>query len=133
MIFSFAQGGGDKEMYLGIVGSIVSVLESSYLSDAKQVLNYGHRIDGQVRSAETLTRANRISSNATAKYLGFAGKALGIYGAYDADKKLFNDPSNPANWVKAGASTGMLFMKANPPIHIRNRCRLYSIRPRRIY
>jgi hypothetical protein len=88
-------------------------MELSYLNDAKQVLKYGQRIDGKVRSAETLTRANRISSTATAKYLGYAGKALGIYGAYDAGTNLLNDPSNPANWIKFGASTGMLFMKAN--------------------
>ena len=107
-------GGSDKDIYLGIAGGVVSGMELSYLNDAKQVLKYGQRIDGKVRSAETLTRANRISSTATAKYLGYAGKALGIYGAYDAGTKLLNDPSNPANWVKFGASTGMLFMKANP-------------------
>lgn len=112
-----AQGGGgssDKDIYLDIAGVVVSGMELSYLNDAKQVLKSGQRIDGKVRSAETLTRANRISSTATAKYLGYVGKALGIYGAYDAGTKLLNDPSNPANWVKFGASTGMLFMKANP-------------------
>ena len=88
-------------------------MELSYLNDAKQVFKYGQRIDGNVRSAETLTRANRISSTSTAKYLGYAGKALGIYGAYDAGTKLLNDPTNPSNWIKFGSSTGMLFLKAN--------------------
>lgn len=75
MIFSYAQSGGggwDKYIYLGIAGGVVSGMELSYLNDAKQVLKYGQRIDGKVRSAETLTRANRISSTATAKYLGYA-------------------------------------------------------------
>lgn len=36
------------------------------------------------------------------RHSGYAGKALGIYGAYDAVTKLSNDPSNLANWVKFG-------------------------------
>jgi len=109
-----ANEGGGKDIYLGIGGTVVGGMELSYLNDAKQVFKYGQRIDGNVRSAETLTRANRISSTSTAKYLGYAGKALGIYGAYDAGTKLLNDPTNPANWIKFGSSTGMLFLKANP-------------------
>ena len=42
------------------------------------------------------------------------GPTTGEYYTYDALKKLSNEPSNPANWVKFGASTVMLFMKANP-------------------
>jgi hypothetical protein len=114
----FSSGGDGTPDWVGVMlgaaNSGSTFFEAGYLSDARQIYKYGARIDGKVRSAETLTRANRISSNTTAKYLGYAGKALGFYGVWDAGKNFMNDPSDPANWVKLGANTGMLFMKANP-------------------
>jgi hypothetical protein len=103
-------GASSKDIFLGVADYVVGGMEVGYLNDAKQVFKYGQ----QSRSAATLTRANRISANATAKYFSIAGKALGIYGAADAFIKLVDNPSNPANWVKFGANGGMLLMRANP-------------------
>lgn len=99
---------------LGTAGATAEFFELAYLQDSKQVYKYAERVNGKIRSAETITRANRISSMTTAKYLGYAGKTLGIYGALNSGAELINDPSNPANWIKFGASVGILFMKANP-------------------
>jgi hypothetical protein len=103
-----------RDISLGVLGFVVGGMEVGYLSEAKQVLKYGQQISGQIRSAAVLTRANRISSTATAKYFSIAGKALGIYGTADAFIKLVDNPSNPANWVKFGANGGMLLMRTNP-------------------
>ena len=104
----------EKDIAISIAGIFTNGFELKYRFEAKQVLNYGERIGGKVRSAQILTRAYRISSNNNVKYLGYAGKALGIYSAIDAGVKVINDPTNPSSWIKLGANTGLLFMKSNP-------------------
>ncbi len=103
-----------NDISINIASIFTSGSELKYRFEAKQILNYGERIGGKVRSAQTLTRAYRISSSTNAKYLGYAGKALGLYSVVDAGGKFISDPSNPSNWVKLGANTGLLFIKSNP-------------------
>lgn len=50
--------------------------ETAYRMNAKQVLSYGRNIDGEIRSAATLTRANRMVSGAVARNLSKVGTGL---------------------------------------------------------
>lgn len=97
-----------------IVGFMTNSLKLSLKMGANQEFKYGQTINGKFRSNEVISRAHRISSNNYARYVGYAGKAIGVYGFSNSLYKTFDDPSNPANWVKISANTGMLFLKANP-------------------
>ena len=97
-----------------VVGLMTESLEMSLEMGANQEFKYGQTINGKWRSKEVVARAHRISSNNYARYVGFAGKVLGVYGTINALKKTMEDPSNTANWVKLGANAGMLALKANP-------------------
>lgn len=75
------EGGGVPTWVGNTVSSVASsagYFESSYRIDAKQTIKYGQRINGQVRSAETLTRANRMGSLSTAKGLSRVGAGLAV-------------------------------------------------------
>lgn len=50
--------------------------QAAYIAQAGQTFRYGQRIDGIVRSSQTLTRANRISSLSTARTFSKVGNGL---------------------------------------------------------
>lgn len=61
---------------LGAASATNGYLHAGYLNDAKQKYKYAQRINGKVRSASTITRANRISSLSTARGLSRIGGGL---------------------------------------------------------
>ncbi|MGY6562375.1 MAG: hypothetical protein ACXITV_09730, partial [Luteibaculaceae bacterium] len=58
---------------IGAAGTTIGFFQVGYLNDANQKFKYAQRINGKVRSASTITRANRISSLSTAKSLSRVG------------------------------------------------------------
>ena len=66
---------------IGTADATAGYFETAYIVQAGQTFRYGQRINGVVRSANTLTRANRISSLSTAKTFSRAGTGLAILSA----------------------------------------------------
>ena len=97
-----------------VVGFMTGSLELSLEMGANQKFKYGQTINGKWRSNEVVSRVNKINLNNAAKFVGYAGKLLGVYGVLDSGLKLANDLSNLANWVKFGGSGAMLLLKTNP-------------------
>ena len=78
------QGGGTPGWVnntLGAASATTGYFQAGYLNDANQTFKYGQRINGKVRSASTITRANRISSLRTARSLTRVGGGLTILAA----------------------------------------------------
>jgi RHS repeat-associated protein len=66
---------------IGAADATAGAFETAYTVQAGQTLRYGQRVNGVVRSANTLTRANRISSLSTARTFSRAGTGLTVLSA----------------------------------------------------
>jgi RHS repeat-associated protein len=77
---SVGGGGGGVpnwvETTIGVADATAGYFGTAYTVQAGQTLRYGQRVNGVVRSANTLTRANRISSLSTARTFSRAGTVL---------------------------------------------------------
>lgn len=100
---------------IGAVGGFMTgSLEMSLEMGANQKFKYGQIMNGKWRSKEVVSRVHRINLDKEARYVGYAGKLLGVYGFADSGLKLANDPSNLANWVRFGGSGALFLLKTNP-------------------
>lgn len=66
---------------IGATNASAGYFQTAYIVQAGQTLKYGQRVNGVVRSAKTLTRANRISSLSAARTFSKAGTGLTILSA----------------------------------------------------
>jgi RHS repeat-associated protein len=66
----------DANPFIGAANVTAGYFQVGLLNESKQVASYGARISDKVRSAETLTRANRISSTSAARNFARAGTGL---------------------------------------------------------
>jgi hypothetical protein len=92
------QGGGTPDWVintLGAASATTGYFQAGYLNDANQTFKYGQRINGKVRSASTITRANRISSLRTARSLTRVGGGLTILAA---GATVYDGVTGEAGW-----------------------------------
>jgi hypothetical protein len=111
---SEAQSGGGIPTAVGngfaAAGFAAGYFETGYRLSANQTYKYGQNIDGKIRPAKTLTRANRISSNAAVRGLSKVGTGLAFASAgvtiYDAYSKGEWQNHHTADLLISGAIYG---------------------------
>lgn len=98
-LYKAQSGGGGVPNWVGntlaTVDFAVGYSETANIMSAKQVLKYGQNVDGEIRSAETLTRANRISSKAAARSLSKVGVGLA---ALSAGLTIYDGLTSEKGW-----------------------------------
>lgn len=113
---AFAQGGGTPDWVnrtIGATSATNGYFQAGYLNDAKQTYKYAQRINGKVRSANTITRANRISSLSSAKNLSRVGGGLTFLAA---GATVYDGLTGEAGWQNHHtadlAVTGAIYLTA---------------------